>query len=261
MRLASGMRPAARISLRSFIVLFSGGPGGTGSPWRGNAPIRSSCGDCDWSGASASNRPPGAPSAGPAIADKAEKQQRRGKRAQGLGGQGGRAGFRELRARVAWRLSYRRGLRRQPVAVVGLQCQARQSVESASGRARPKKRPARHFAFAATSNGVGPLDRAERHQQDGQKSEPARIAVLGKAELDAVLTLRRRLPHGAAGAVPDRQEEAEIGVGFLAGRSSGGCGACPACRTPSAVSHPALRECGHCRAYRRPRRSGPPRTG
>ena len=65
--------------------------GGTGGPWRGNATIRSSCGDCDWPGASASNRPPGAPSAGPAIADKAEKQQRRGQRAQGLGGQGGRA--------------------------------------------------------------------------------------------------------------------------------------------------------------------------
>ena len=65
--------------------------GGTESPRRGDATIRSSCGDCDWQGASASNRPPGAPSAGPAIADKAEKQQRRGKRAQGLAGQGGRA--------------------------------------------------------------------------------------------------------------------------------------------------------------------------
>src|SRR5688572_5291400 len=38
------------------------------------------------------DRPPGAPSASPAIADKAEKQESRGKRAQGLARESGRTG-------------------------------------------------------------------------------------------------------------------------------------------------------------------------
>ena len=88
--------------------------GRTIGPWRGDATIRSSCGDCDWRGASASNRPPGAPSAGPAIADKAEKQQRRSKRAHGRAGQDGGARFRGLRTHLHGRLDTGAPMPRQP---------------------------------------------------------------------------------------------------------------------------------------------------
>lgn len=52
-------------------------------------------------------RPPGAPSANPAIADKAEKQQGRGERAQRLAGKTGRTGYGRCGAHIHDAVYYR----------------------------------------------------------------------------------------------------------------------------------------------------------